>query len=75
MHYSRLGILVLILFLCVFIIPKRIGNPSESIPIELPSLSSATSTQITEINEEYSSTTLLQTIDSSTTTLSIDAPS
>jgi D-alanyl-D-alanine carboxypeptidase len=74
MNYSRLGILILILLLCILIIPRKIGNPNESIPVELPSLSSATSTQITEIDEEYSSTTILQSIDSSTTTLSIDAP-
>jgi hypothetical protein len=74
MNYSRVGILTLILLLCILIIPRKNNNLNELIPEELPSLSSATSTQISEIDEEYSSTTILQSIDSSTTTLSIDAP-
>ena len=73
MNYSRLGILMFLL-LCIIIIPRKTSNLNEPIPVELPSLSSATSTQMSEIDEEYSSTTILQSIDSSTTTLSIDAP-
>ena len=73
MNYSRLGTLILISLLCLILIPKEIDTPMEvQVPLD-DSFSIATSTQLSESKEEYASTTLLQSIDSSTTTLSIDA--